>query len=73
MADVSIDRLSIDVPGLRPEHGERLARLVAEGLGAMSNRSDISLDQLRLDIQTSELGLERLARLIVDELRRQVG
>jgi hypothetical protein len=63
----------LDVPGLAPEHAERLASLVAEGLGNSPFQTDFAAERLRLDLRSSELGVEPLARLIVGELLRQMG
>jgi len=34
MAEIHIERLSLDVPGLSAQRGERLARRIADGLAA---------------------------------------
>jgi hypothetical protein len=74
MADLHIERLALTLPGFSPDEGQRLARLVTDGLAAAA--LDIpgrSTPSLKLDVamQPGE-SLSRLAERIVAELRRQI-
>jgi hypothetical protein len=73
MANVDIGRLAIEAPGLSPNEGHRLAQMVAEGLGGV-RWTPIQADDMTVNVTASpgSISLERLAQLIIDELRRQL-
>jgi hypothetical protein len=70
MADISIDRLSINAPGTS-QRGERLARLIADGLAAASPQdgSSLALSSLKTSLPwRGNESDEALADRIVAEL-----
>lgn len=75
MANVEIERLALEVPGLAPAHGHRLAEMVAKGLAAARWAPAQSADRVDVAVTASaqDASLEHLAGLIVRELRRQTG
>jgi hypothetical protein len=74
MNEISIERLSLQVPGLSKSDGQRLAQQVAEGLGSMAFSGDhFDIPGLRLDLTaTPNAGLDELARQILAEVMRQI-
>jgi hypothetical protein len=74
MNEVRIDRLTLQVPGLTPAQGRRLALQVAAGIataGAAGGGRDIPA--LRLDLTAAPgAGADVLAEQIVAEVLRQV-
>jgi hypothetical protein len=74
MSEVRIDRLSLQVPGLSPAEGQRLALRVANGIataGAGGGGRDIP--DVRLDLTAAPgAGVDALAEQIVAEVLRQV-
>jgi hypothetical protein len=72
---LSIDRLSLQVPGLTEPEGRRLAVLVAQGLGSLGPLGGgREVPTLRLDLEAPpSAGVDELARRIVAELARQVA
>ena len=73
MADVEIDRLTLQVPGLPAEQGHRLAELVAAGLERARFAPKQSAAQVTVELPTSGASLEQLAASIVAGLRRQMA
>lgn len=74
MADVSIDRLTLQIPGFSETDGKRLALAVAEALEAATlGRETGEVSTLRVDL-TAGAGAEPnlLAERIVAEVVRQV-
>ncbi|HTO79060.1 MAG TPA: hypothetical protein VMJ31_04715 [Methylocystis sp.] len=76
MADISIGRLSINVPAT-PQRGEKLARLIADGLaaaslGASGSRevSDLTMSLRGLANESDEALAERLVAELVARLDR---
>jgi len=74
MGEISIDRLSLHVPGFSESDGRRLALLVADGLGAVGAAGGgRDIPSLRLDlVARPNAGPEELALQIVAELLQQV-
>jgi hypothetical protein len=74
MSEVRIDRLSLHVPGLSESDGRRLALQVAAGLSsAAAAGGGRDIPALRLDLMPGpDVGVDELARQIVDEFVRQV-
>lgn len=74
MADVEIDRLTLQVPGLPADQGHRLAEMVAAGLSRARWAPVQSAAQLKVDVSASPgASLDQLAASIVDALRRQMA
>jgi hypothetical protein len=74
MPEISIDRLTLQVPGFSETEGKRLALAVADGLAAAAlSRETGDVKTLRVDL-TAVAGVERdlLARQIVSEIIRQL-
>ncbi len=76
MADISIGRLSINAPGT-PQRGERLARLIADGLavaslgaGASREASDFTMSLRGLANESDEALAERLVAELIARLDR---
>jgi hypothetical protein len=72
MADVEIDRLTLQVPDLPAEQGHRLAELVAAGLARARFAPKQSIDKVNVEFPSSGASLEQLAASIVAALRRQM-
>jgi hypothetical protein len=72
--EISIDRLTLHVPGLSESDCRRLALEVAEGLGAArASGGGRDIPSLRLDLLAGpETGLDELARQIVLQLLHEV-
>jgi hypothetical protein len=74
MADIRIDRLALQAPGLTAADGRRLAFRVADGLaaaGAAGGGREVSA--LRLDLTAAPgAGVDALAEQIVAEVLRQL-
>jgi hypothetical protein len=72
MADVEIGRLSLEVPGIEPEQGRRLAGMVATRLAAARLAPARSAERLDVAVAAPAGGgsLEQLAGLIVEQIRR---
>ena len=75
MATIAIDRLSLKLSGLSQSDGERLARLVADGLAeaSVSETSTHAVSAMSISVQ-SDAGsnLNRLSDQIVNEILRQL-
>ena len=74
MSDIQIDRLTLQVPGLSPADGRRLALQIAEGLGAAGTTlSARDIPALRIDLTAGpKTGVDELARQVIAEILRQV-
>lgn len=76
LAQINIERLSLKLSGVAEGEGQRLARLIAEGLGVASVPIDSSrhLDAIRLRV-TARPGTsaDELSRQIVADLLRQLA
>jgi hypothetical protein len=74
MAEVSVDRLALRVPGLSEHEAARLARLVAEDLAAAVEPESVRrVATLRVSVRPGPgESLDRLAKQIVAELLRQL-
>jgi hypothetical protein len=74
MADISIDRLVFEVPGLTAGEAGELAQRVGAGLSKLSIPS-AAFGTLTVDLneQASSHDIPRLANAIVDSLIRQMG
>ena len=75
MASVEIGRLTLDVPGLTPPDGHRLAEIVAKGLADARWAPARGAEHIGLAVSAPATGasLEQLAGLIVAELRRRTS
>ena len=73
MADIEIDRLTLQVPGLPAEQGRRLAELVAAGLERARFAPKQSADKVTVALPSAAASLEQLAASIVEGLRRQIA
>jgi hypothetical protein len=75
MANVEIGRLSLQVPGLPPEQGRRLAEMVARRLAEARSAPGRSADRVDVAVKAPGGGasLDQLAGLIADEIRRSMG
>jgi hypothetical protein len=73
MAAVEIERLTLELPGLAPWQGHRLAELVARGLAQARWAPAQGADGLHVMVTppAGAASLDELAALIVAELRRQ--
>jgi hypothetical protein len=74
MNEVRIDRLTLQVPGMTPAEGRRLALQVAAGIAtARSAGGGRDIPALRLDLTAAPgAGVDVLAEQIVAEVLRQV-
>jgi hypothetical protein len=75
MDDISIARLSLDLPGFTAQRGERLARKIANGLEDVSLSRGPPADVSSLDISlrlAPDESDDALADRIVAELIRQL-
>jgi len=77
LPQLNIEKLSIEAPGISPELGQRLARLVVDGLTGVrwpkKTASDASLVKATVQAGTANMSLEQMARAIVEEIGRQIG
>jgi hypothetical protein len=73
MADVAIDKLTLDVPGLTEESGQRLGALIAQKLGEARWMPTQGADKTKVAVTAGGAGLDALANAIVAELKRQMG
>lgn len=86
MAAIEIGRLALEVPGLSPGEGRRLAEMVAEGLagvdwsGAAAGAAGTHRDRVTVTVPADLAAptlpgsrLDRLAATIIAELRRQLN
>jgi hypothetical protein len=75
MADVAIDKLTLDVPGLTEESGQRLGALIAQKLGEARWMPTQGADKTKVAVTAPAggAGLDALANAIVAELKRQMG
>ena len=80
MAGVSIGQMTIDAPGLTEAEGRKLARLVADRLGAAAARIDRPVRQAsaKASVQGGGPGggpggMDALAEQIVADLLRRIG
>jgi hypothetical protein len=74
MTEVSIDRLTLQVPGFSEAEGRRLALAVADGLAAAGlPGGDGDVSTLRVNLTANaEASPDRLAGKIVSEILRQL-
>ncbi len=74
MSEVRIDRLILQVPGLTPAEGKRLALQVAAGIAtARAAGGGRDIPALRLDLTAAPGGsVDALAEQLVAEIRRQI-
>ena len=70
MTRVSIDRMTLDAPHLGRSGGERLARLVLDGLANARFAAGASSPSLNVTVCGD--GSDALARQIVNEVLRQI-
>lgn len=74
MAEVRIERLALEVPGLAPADGHRLGEMVARRLARERWAPTRGADRVNVAVTapTGNASLDELAGLIVDELKRQM-
>jgi hypothetical protein len=75
MAEMNIERLTLKLSGISESDGQRLARLIAEGLASatISSESPHHIDSLHVNATASpgnEIGM--LSRQVVAEIVRQL-
>jgi hypothetical protein len=74
MPEISIDHLTLELPGMPESEGRRLASRIGDGLASMDMtglRGDIP--SLRIDLTAGNAsGTSELARHIVQEIQRQL-
>ncbi len=86
MDEISIDRLVLDIPGLRSEEARKVAARVGQGLAdsgtakhVAASVGDEGFDALSIDLNDNPLnyhtasGTSRLADAIVASLLKQIG
>ena len=75
MPEINIDRLTLRLSGISEHDGQRLARLIAEGLTSSSIAAEGShaLDAMRVNVSTSpSSNVDMLSKQIVAEIVRQL-
>jgi hypothetical protein len=75
MAELKIDRLTLKLSGLSTSDGERLARRIAEGLGAanLSNEKSQRVGEMQVKVKADEKGdVDKLSEQIVAAVLRQL-
>lgn len=73
MSDLTIERLSLHLSGLSEGEGERLARLVADGLANVSMAGAANRDRMKAVITASPgADMQELSDRIVADLVRQL-
>jgi hypothetical protein len=74
MAELFIDRLTLQVPGFSESEAQRLAWAIADGLAAADWRDGIGdVSELRVDLTASaDAKPNKLADQIVSEILRQL-
>jgi hypothetical protein len=75
MATIDIDRLTLKLSGLSEREGQRLARLIAEGLAQadIPNTAPRRLETLRVNLTAPADGnVDRLSQQIVADVLRQL-
>jgi hypothetical protein len=75
MTAITIDRLIFKLSGVSEQDGQRLSRLIAEGLGTMpiSTQESRHLDAMRVNVRASPgSSLDMLSRQVVAEILRQL-
>ncbi len=76
MKTVRIDKLSLSAEGENPAEARRLARRIAELLGEGLAGGDAVVPSRRLVVEVPAEGgasAERLARMVVEQLKRRLG
>jgi hypothetical protein len=68
---IKIGTLSLEVPGLSPEEGRRLAERVAFGLSGVE-WPQTPPDRVAVTVEAGSTGVDDLATIIVGELRRHL-
>jgi hypothetical protein len=75
MTEIHIDRLTLNLSGLSVRDGERLARLIGEGLGT-ANLPDAEsrlVGNMQVKIQADKRGdVDKLSKQIVADVLRQL-
>jgi hypothetical protein len=75
MAELKIDRLTLNLSGLSTRDGERLARLIAEGLGTanLSNEKSHRVGEMQVRVEADGKGdVDKLSEQIVAAVLRQL-
>jgi hypothetical protein len=73
MSDLTIERLSLHLSGLSEGEGQRLARLIADGLAQVSISGGENRDVMNAAITASPgVDMQELSRRIVADVVRQL-
>ncbi len=74
MTDVEIGRMTLEVPGLAPAQGHRLAEMIAKGLAEARWTPAQGADRVDVAVTmpAGAASLEQLAGLIIAEMRRRM-
>ena len=72
MAEVEIGRLALEVPGIGPAQGRRLAELIAQRLAQARWTPAHGAGRIDVGVPASGAGLDEIAGMIVDAMRRQM-
>jgi hypothetical protein len=73
MPDLTIERLSLNLSGLSEEEGQRLARLIADGLANVSMAGAGNRDAMKATVSASPgAGMQELSQRIVADVVRQL-
>jgi hypothetical protein len=72
MAEVEIERLALEVPGLGPAQGRRLAELIAQRLSQARWTPAHGTDRIEVAVSAAGASLDEIAKMIVDEMRRRM-
>jgi hypothetical protein len=73
MADVTVDRLRLRVPGLSRREAEELGRRLAEGLGRAPVGPGTTGHAERISVRVAAADPDRLADQLVAEILRELG
>jgi hypothetical protein len=76
MTEISIERLTLKLSGISERDGQRLAQLIAEGLGdhiSLSSEAPRHLDSMRVNVAARPgSSLDMLAKQVVADMLRQL-
>jgi hypothetical protein len=74
MSPLSVDRISVQAPGLSPGEGRRLARLLAEGLGAAvpTGARPASVPSMSVRSATAAAPVDELAQRVLADLAAEL-
>jgi hypothetical protein len=72
MASLEIGRLTVEMPGLAADEGQRLAEMIGRRLAEARWAPARHPDHVGITIAQGQESLERLADLIADEMQRRL-